>query len=231
MPDNNKDVTSLAVAIILVATLLNTFMVFRLTRKVDALGRPAVAAAQPAAPAVPARTVDVSLDDDAVKGDANAPVVIVEFTDYECPFCGRHFVQTHARLVEQYIETGKVKLIVRDYPLSFHPHAQKAAEAAECAGEQGDDHYWAMHDQLFANQASLGVDNYKRWAGELGLDQAAFDQCLDSGAMADEVANDLVDGTAYGVTGTPIFFINGRMVSGAQPFAVFEAVIEKALED
>ena len=126
-------------------------------------------------------------------------------------------------------ETGKVKIVVRDFPLSFHPHAQKAAEAAECAGEQGN--YWAMHDKLFGNQSSLGVDNYKEWAGELGLDQARFDECLDSGAMAEEIQKDMADGSAYGVDGTPIFFINGRMLSGAQPFTVFDAAIKEALEE
>lgn len=91
-----------------------------------------------------------TVDDDAVKGDANAPVTIIEFTDYQCPFCSRHFEQTFGQIESEYIDTGKVKYVVRDFPLGFHPNAQKAAEAAECAGDQG--RYWEMHDQLFSNQ-------------------------------------------------------------------------------
>ncbi|RME53646.1 DsbA family protein [Candidatus Woesearchaeota archaeon] len=167
------------------------------------------------------------MDDDPVKGNPDAPVTIVEFSDYQCPFCGRHFQQTYPQLVKDYIDTGKVKLVYRDFPLSFHPEAQKAAEAAECAGEQGK--YWEMHDKLFQNQQSLGVANYKKWARELGLDGSKFDTCLDSGKMANEVKKDMADGQAAGVRGTPSFFINGRPVRGAQPFSVFQGIIEDEL--
>lgn len=167
-------------------------------------------------------------DDDAVKGDADAPVTIVEFSDFECPFCGRYAEQTYPQIVEEYIETGKVKYIFRDFPLSFHANAQKAAEAAECAGEQGK--YFEMHDLLFANQDSLSVENYKQWAEDLGLDTEQFNTCLDSGEMADEVAADFTYGQQIGVTGTPAFFINGKMISGAQPYEVFKQAIEEELE-
>jgi protein-disulfide isomerase/plastocyanin len=174
-----------------------------------------------------AEAVEVSMDDDAVKGDVNAPVTIIEFSDFECPFCGKYVAETYPQIVKDYIETGKVKYVFRDFPLDFHPSAQKAAEAAECAGEQGK--YWEMHDVLFENQDALGVDTLKMYAVSLGLDTVEFDNCLDSGAMAEEVLADLADGQAYGVSGTPGFFINGKLLSGAQPFEAFKQEIEAAL--
>ncbi len=169
------------------------------------------------------------MDDDAIKGDANAPVTIVEWTDYECPFCTRFFEQTYPQIEEEYIETGKVKFIVRDFPLSFHQNAQKAAEAAECAGEQGK--YFEMHDKLFVEGVSGGVESFKQYAADLGLNTEAFNACLDSGEMAAEVSKDMRDGQAVGIRGTPGFVINGQTVSGAQPFANFKQVIDAALAE
>ena len=178
----------------------------------------------------PSAKVDVSAEDDAVLGNKNAPVTIIEFSDYECPFCGRHFTQTYPQLKKDYIDTGKVKIVFRDFPLSFHQNAQKAAEAAECAGEQGGDAvYFRMHDKLFQNQDSLSVDNYKKWAKEIGLDSTKFNSCLDSGKMASEISKDMADGSSYGVQGTPAFFINGKLVSGAQPFSAFKQAIDAEL--
>jgi protein-disulfide isomerase/plastocyanin len=176
---------------------------------------------------VEGETVEVSLDDDAVKGDPNAAVTIVEFSDFECPFCGKYVREAYPQIVSEYIDTGKVKYVFRDFPLDFHQSAQKAGEAAECAGEQGK--YWEMHDYLFVNQDYLAVENLKGYAKDLGLDTADFNECLDSGAMADEVKADMADGQKYGVSGTPAFFINGKMISGAQPFAAFKAEIDAAL--
>lgn len=167
------------------------------------------------------------VDNDPVMGDATAPVTIVEFSDYQCPFCGRFYEQTLTQLKDEYIKTGKAKLVFRDFPLSFHPEAQKAAEAAECAGKQGK--YWEMHDKLFENQADLSVANEKKWAKELGLNSADFDACLDSGETADEVSADSAAGSSAGVSGTPTFFINGQKVVGAQPFSVIKAAIEAEL--
>lgn len=167
------------------------------------------------------------LDDDAVLGDPNAPVTIVEFSDYECPFCQRFYVQTFGQIKENYIDTGKVKLIYRDFPLSFHEHAEKAAEAAECAGEQGK--YYEMGDKLFSEGVDGGVDSFKQYAVDLGLDTDAFNTCLDSGQMASEIQKDMVAGQKAGVQGTPSFFIDGEMITGAQPYSVFEDAIEKAL--
>jgi protein-disulfide isomerase/plastocyanin len=172
---------------------------------------------------------DVPVDDDAIKGDVNAPVTIIEFSDFECPFCGKYIMETYPQIVEDYIESGKVRYVFRDFPLSFHPNAQKAAEAAECAGEQGM--YWEMHDYLFANQDYLEVENLKGYAKDLELDTEEFDECLDSGAMEEEVLADLLEGQSFGVSGTPGFFINGKMISGAQPYEVFVQEIEAALAE
>lgn len=167
------------------------------------------------------------IDDDSIKGDKNAPVTIVEFSDYECPFCEKFYTQTYGQIKEKYIDTGKVNLVYRDFPLNFHKNAQKAAEAAECAGEQGK--YYEMHDALFENGVTGGVDSYKEYAVDIGLDTNAFNTCLDTGQMANEVKKDMSDGQKAGVRGTPAFFIDGKLVSGAQPFSVFEQKIEAAL--
>jgi len=172
--------------------------------------------------------LDVSIDDDAIKGDVNAPVTIIEFSDFECPFCGKYVMETYPQIVKEYIETGKVRYVFRDFPLDFHANAQKAAEAAECAGEQGM--YWEMHDYLFANQDYLGISYLKGYAKDLKLDTDKFNECLDSGAMEEEVLADLLEGQSYGVSGTPGFFINGKMISGAQPYEVFVQEIEAALD-
>jgi protein-disulfide isomerase len=167
------------------------------------------------------------IDDDSIKGDPNAPVTIVEFSDYECPFCERFYSGAYQQIKTEYIDTGKVKFVYRDFPLSFHQNAGKAAEAAECAGEQGM--YFEMHDKLFEDGVSGGVSDFKNYAGEIGLNQGDFDTCLDSGSMAKEVQNDFLAGQKAGVKGTPAFFINGEMVSGAQPFSVFKEKIDAFL--
>jgi len=167
------------------------------------------------------------IDDDYVWGKDNAPVTIVEWSDYECPYCEAFYTQTEAQIMKNYVDTGKVKFVYRDFPLSFHPQAQKAAEAAECAGEQGK--YKEMHDTLFEKGVQVGVTGFKQYAQDLGLDTGKFNTCLDTGAMAGEVAKDMADGQAVGIQGTPGFIINGKLVSGAQPYQVFQQAIESAL--
>ncbi|MEW6748294.1 MAG: DsbA family protein [Candidatus Micrarchaeota archaeon] len=169
------------------------------------------------------------MDDDHVKGDMNAPVTMVEFSDFECPFCGRYYEDTYKRINEEYIATGKVRYAFRDYPLGFHPYAQNAAEAAQCAGDQG--RYWEMHDKLFENQDALSVSDLRRYSAELGLDTSMFDQCLDSGKYSQEVQADKRAGDAAGVSGTPTFFINGKKLVGAVSYETFEFAIEEALRD
>lgn len=168
-------------------------------------------------------------DGDWFRGDPNAPITLLEYSDYQCPFCGRHVAQTAPQLDEQYIEAGLVKHVFKNFPLnSIHPQAAKAAEAAECAGDQNQ--FWAMHDKLFASQQEWsGKDNaadlFKQYASGLGLDAAAFDGCLDTGKFASKVNADLQAGITAGVTGTPAFFINDWFVSGAQPLNVFQNAI------
>ena len=167
------------------------------------------------------------VDDDTIKGDKDAPVTIVEWSDFECPFCAKFYSQTLGQIEEEYIKTGKVKFVYRDFPLGFHQNAQKASEAAECADEQGK--FWEMHDLLFEKGVAGGVSSFKQFAVDLGLDAKEFDDCLDSGKMASEVAKDMQDGQAIGISGTPGFVINGQLVSGAQPFTVFKQVIDGEL--
>ena len=184
------------------------------------------AAQQPAAQPAVGSVVQVSVEGRPFIGPEDAPVTIVEFSDYQCPFCGRHFQQTLPQLLREY--EGKVKYVLINYPIaSLHPFAQKAGEAAECAFDQGK--FWEYHDALFTNQQSLGVDSLKRYASDLGLNAATFNTCLDSGAKTAQVLKDFQDGQSYGVTGTPTFFINGQRLVGARPFDSFKSIIDAAL--
>ncbi len=169
-------------------------------------------------------TVDVTVDDDPMKGNKDAKITIIEFTDYQCPFCSR------ARpTIKQVLDTygDKVRYVLRDFALDFHPHAKKAAEAAHCAGDQNK--YWEYSDILWANQKALDTADLKKYASQLSLDQAKFDTCLDSGKYTAEVEKDIADGSKAGVTGTPSFFINGQMLTGARPFEQFKEVIDLEL--
>ena len=175
----------------------------------------------------PARLDNVDEDDDPVLGKKNAPVTIVSFEDYQCPFCKRAFDQTFPQLKKEYIDTGKVKYVYRDFPLSFHQEAQPAAEATECADEQGK--FWEYHDAIFDNQAALGRDLYLKLAGDLKLDVNKFTQCFDSGKYKQEVQADFNYGSQIGVSGTPTFFINGAKLVGAQPYEAFKQLIDAEL--
>jgi protein-disulfide isomerase len=166
-------------------------------------------------------TVDAN---DPSSGPASAPITVVEFSDYQCPFCAR-VVPTLSKIRQTYGD--KVRVVFKDFPLPNHAEAPKAAEAAHCAGEQGK--YWEMHDRLFANQRALGVPALKQAAAGLGLDAAKFDQCLDSGKHAAAIAEDMKQGEALGVQSTPTVYINGRAILGAQPFEVFQMVIDEEL--
>jgi protein-disulfide isomerase len=189
-----------------------------------AAAAPAQAPAQPQAP--PSRIEDVNIDDDPMLGDPDAPIVIVEFSDFECPFCARFRQDTFDQIVDQYGDD--ILLVYRDFPLSsIHPRAQAAAEASECADDQ--DAFWDYHDLLFANQAQLDNDSLIGYADELQLDVDEFTTCLESGKHTEEVLADFDEGRSYGVTGTPTFFINGVRLVGAQPFISFEEIIEQEL--
>ena len=168
-------------------------------------------------------------------GDPDAPVTVVEYTDYQCPYCSRHFEQTFTQIKENYVDSGQVYYIFKDFPLTgIHPQAVKAAEAARCAAEQ--DAFLAMHDRLFVDQAVWSGDanaaaTFKQFAQEQGLDGAAFAECLDSGRQEAAVQADLQEGAQMGINGTPAFLINGHSMSGAQPYAIFEQAIEQFLSE
>lgn len=184
--------------------------------------------------------ISVSMDNDPVRGDQNAPITIVEFSDFQCPFCARFQVQTLPLILEQYVDTGKVKFVYRDFPIqNSHPNAMSAAVASECAHEQNK--YWEYHDMLFENQAvwnkveiASAIAVFKEFATKLDLNQDQFNSCLDSGKYIEEINNDLNDGKDYGITGTPGFFIGNEKIgfvklNGAQPFEAFKSVIDSQL--
>lgn len=169
---------------------------------------------------------NVRSDDTRAKGPRNAPVTIVEFAEFQCPFCARS-----AEIVKQLQEKygDKLRLVFRDFPLvGFHQYASKAAEAGSCANEQGK--FWEMYDKLFANQSNLKVPALEQYAAELKLDTARFNQCLDSGKYANTWQRDSDEGSQYGVTGTPTFFVNGRMMVGNLPLEKFTQVIDEELQ-
>lgn len=188
--------------------------------------------------------VKVSVDDDPTLGDKKAKVTLIEFSDYECPFCKKYFTDTYPQIKKDYIDTGKVKLVFRDLPLSFHQNAPKEAEAAECARKQGGDTtYFKYHDQIFtkttSNGTGLALDQLPVIAKELGLNVNKFQQCLDSGEFKSEVDKDFADAGAVGANGTPTFFIgkstgngeiDGIKVVGAQPYSAFKTLIDEQLK-
>ena len=154
-------------------------------------------------------------------GPKDAKVTIVEFSDFQCSFC-RRVESTLEKVKEVYGD--RVRFVFRDFPLSFHPQAQKAAEAGGCAHDQGK--FWQLSKLLFENQQALSVGDIKNYASQAGLDVARFSQCLDSDKYREEVLADMRAGQAVGVTGTPAFFINGRMLSGAASFEQFAEIID-----
>jgi len=184
--------------------------------------------------------VNVVLDvsGDPAKGNPDAMLTLVEFTDYQCPFCGRHVKSVMPQVLKEYVDTGKVRYVIRDFPLSFHKNAKNAAYAAHCAGEQGK--YWEMHDVLFNNQKALERDKLSEYAGTLELDVAAFDECLDSGRYTDKVDASLKDGARATVKGTPSFVIGTvgddgkvkgtKIIRGAVGFNVFKSALDDQLK-
>ena len=178
-------------------------------------------------------TVTIALDPPRVKvaegggaarGPKDAPIQIVEFSDFECPFCLRVF-PTVTELLKTYGD--RIRLAYRHYPLPNHPHAKPAAEASACANEQGK--FWPYHDRLFSNPGKLTGDDLKQHAVELGLDAAAFNACVDARKYRKDVETDMAAGEAAGVSGTPAFFINGRPVFGAMPIENFRQIIDEEL--
>jgi protein-disulfide isomerase len=169
---------------------------------------------------------DIPLDDDPRMGPDGAEITLVEFSDFECPYCRSFHNETFQRLMETY--QGQIQFVYRDFPLtSIHPNAFSAAEAANCAQEQ--EAYWDYHDLLFSGQLGLGDEAYSGYASQLGLDVEAFEQCLSAGKYTAEVQADYDYAAQLGIRSTPTFFINGLPLVGAQPFEVFSQVIDKEL--
>jgi protein-disulfide isomerase len=193
-----------------------------------------------AAPAEP-RPVVLRTEGAPAKGESTAKLTLIEFSDYQCPFCGRHARETLPQIERDYVRTGKVRYVVRDMPLdAIHPQAFKAAEAAHCAGEQA--RFWEMHQRLFARQGALGPADLLQHAGTLGLDGDRFRQCLESGRHAAKVRQSQAEAQRAGITGTPTFFLGltgpdrspvkaMRIIQGAQPYARFQEAIESLLSE
>lgn len=176
----------------------------------------------------------------AVEGKDGAPIVIIEYSDYQCPFCRKWFNDSKAQLDKDYIGTGKVQFVYKDFPLSFHPMAPTYAEAARCSGDQGK--YWEMHDKIFNEQNKKGEgtvfdytkDDVKKWAQDLGLNASQFNSCLDTGKYTSATQANETEGVGVGVSGTPSFVIGkrdgtGQLIVGAQPYSVFKSAIDSLL--
>jgi protein-disulfide isomerase len=196
-------------------------------------------AAAPPSPVTP-ESMEMSVANAYTKGGAGARVVLVEFSDFQCPYCGRHAKLTLPQIEREYVATGKLLYVMRNLPLeSIHPDAFRAASAAECAGDQGK--YWQMHEKLFGNQQALAAADLTRYAQEAGLEPTAFKQCMERDSHAAKIRQDLTDALAAGVNSTPTFFLGVRegggkvkilrRVQGAHPYPVFRAAIEGLLAE
>jgi protein-disulfide isomerase len=175
--------------------------------------------------------------DELFRGASDASVAIIEYADFECPFCGQYEYEVYPRISKDYIQTGKVKYFYRDMPLPEHPHAMIAARAARCAGEQGK--FWEMHDSLFAKQNLLRDVDMPGRAADLGLDAGKFSECLSSDRYTDEVKRSANEAEKLGIDGTPSFFVgiaspdgtvtNLKMILGMRPYDAFKSAIEDTL--
>jgi len=168
-------------------------------------------------------------------GKKNAPITMIEFTDYQCPYCGRHYTETYGKLVEQYVKTGKMRIVFHDLPLPFHPNAKPGAIAARCAGQQGK--YEQMHDKLFDSQqdwSNLSNDDarakFSVYAKDLGLNAAKFESCEKDASVAKAIDDDSALAAAVGATGTPTFFVNKQKIVGAMPLSEFNRIIDAQLK-
>ena len=190
----------------------------------------------------PSIPLKISTDNDPIIGNPDAPITIIEFSDFQCPFCARFHVETLPSIMNEYIDKGQVKLVFRDFPIqSIHPNALPASVASECANEQGK--FKEMHDKLFENQkewSNQSLDNlmitFTQYALDIGLEDETFDTCLKNGKYVEEIQKDLDDGRNYGITGTPGFFVGNDQIGfielkGAQPFENFKKVIDIQLQN
>ena len=202
--------------------------------------QPSAAPSPAPSPGGTAKMSELIKDAAGVEGSNDAEIVIVEYSDYQCPFCRSWFSASKSQLDKEYIETGKVQFAFKDFPLSFHPMAQTYAEASRCAGEQ--DKYWELHDKIFEEQGKFGsgtvssitVDDIKSWATAFGLNAEQFNSCIDSGKYSQQVQANFNEGAQFGVSGTPSFFIGkrdgtGQLIVGAQPYGAFKQAIDSLL--
>lgn len=184
------------------------------------------------APQGESRPAEIKINsDDHILGDKNAKVTIVEYSDFQCSYCGKFWSETLPQIKRDFVDTGKARLIYRHYPLPFHEGAKPAAYATECANEQGK--FWQMHDKIYEEQKKtpqFTVNDLKKWAAAIGLDAVKFNQCLDSEKYTQKVSDDFASGQAAGVSGTPTFFINGRKIEGARPYENFRQMIDNLLK-
>ncbi len=242
----NVDYKNLKYTPVLMALLLvASFLLGALTTKISYLEKngnnqaaapTAQAPTQGAQPQAPAPGVKVEVDKGHLPalGDKNAKVVVVDFSDFECPFCKQYFDQTFGQIKKDYIDTGKVIYYYRHFPLDFHPAAKPAALASECANEQGK--FWEFHDLVFKDQAKITgqtpegtTQALKNFAASLNLNTSQFNSCLDSAKYKANVDKDQQEGATAGVNGTPTFFINGMSLVGAQPYSAFKTIIDQEL--
>ncbi|MDC0605514.1 DsbA family protein [Nitrosopumilus sp.] len=190
----------------------------------------------------PSIPIKISADNDPIIGNPNAPITIIEFSDFQCPFCAKFNVETLPLIMNEYIKNGQVKLVFRDFPIqNIHPNALPASVAAECANEQ--EKFKEMHDILFEKQndwSNQTLDNviitFNQYASDMGLEEKEFDSCLKNGKYIEEIQKDLDDGRAYGISGTPGFFVGNNQIGfielkGAQPFENFKKVIDSQLKN
>ncbi len=175
----------------------------------------------------PARPrLEIPAGNSPVKGSVNAPITLVEYSDFQCPFCSRAEA-TVKELLKNYPD--KIKLVYKNYPLSFHGEAFISAEAGLCAREQSEDKFWAMHDKMFADRKGLKLEGLVSKAKSIGLDVKQFESCVKNGKYASDVNRDIAEGNKFGVNSTPVFFVNGIMIKGAQPYQKFADIIEEEL--
>jgi len=188
----------------------------------------------------PFKPTDISVEGSPFLGKVDAPVTLVEFTDYQCPFCKRHTTQVLPEIIKNYVDTGKVKYILREFPLiSLHPNAPKSSMAALCANDQGK--YWEMHDKIFENPKKYAPSDFKAYAESLALDVAVFENCMTGNKYSKRVDDDISAGLKLGVSGTPSFFFGRsdsgdankiratKFLRGAQPYPQFKLAIDELL--
>lgn len=232
-PQNLPPINLILFGLLVVAAFfLGTFWTkIQYLEKQAVIPSPTPQAAQPNAPA-PGKKVNVDIGHFPVLGNKDAKVTIIEFADFQCPFCERFYTGAEAEIIKNYVDKGLAKFAFRNYAF-LGAESTWAAEAVECANEQGK--FWEFHNYLYTHQGGENVgafskDNLKKFAKELNLDANKFDSCLDSDKYAKNVADDLAAGKEAGVNGTPGTFVNGQLVVGAQPFSAFKTLIDSELQ-